>query len=182
MRASPSTEPSSRFVLREIDAASAAELEWVAQGMRRTLMEVEGDEVGGSLYTLDWLRARARWHLEPASCTGAIFVAADAGAPGAGLGGYTIVRVETDEDGRRFGLFSTTFVDPAHRRAALASRLLLRGEQWMAAQGLPSAATWTSSTNERLIGLYAKHGYARATSGPNDLTGTLMVRLEKALA
>jgi hypothetical protein len=39
-------------------------------------------------------------------------------------------------------------------------------------------ATWTSSTNARLIRLYEKHGYAVTESGEND--GTMMVRLTKA--
>ena len=41
-------------------------------------------------------------------------------------------------------------------------------------------ATWTSATNERLIRLYGKHGYAVTESGSND--GSTMVRLTKALA
>jgi len=83
-------------------------------------------------------------------------------------------------DGRTYGLVSTTYVDPAHRRAGIADRLLDRGEVWIRAQGMVEAATWTSATNMRLIRLYEKHGYAVTEQAPND--GTMMVRLTKALA
>lgn len=61
-------------------------------------------------------------------------------------------------------------------------RLRDRGEAWMREHALPEAATWTSATNARLIALHAKHGYAEVESGPNQQTGTRMVRLAKALA
>jgi len=163
--------------IRPIDPGVDAELTFVAERMRQTLLEVEG-EVGGTLYTMDWLRDRVAFHLDPARSTGAVFVAV--GGEGE-LVGHTIVRVEHHADGRRFGLFSTTWVEPAARRAGLADRLLARGETWMQGHALPEAATWTSATNHKLIGLYANRGYAPTQSAPNDLTATVMVRLTRAL-
>ena len=45
--------------------------------------------------------------------------------------------------------------------------------------GLPSAATWTSATNTKLIAMYAKHGYREAAQHVHEVTGTVMVKLEK---
>jgi GNAT superfamily N-acetyltransferase len=163
--------------IRPIDPGAGSELAFVAERMRQTLLEVEG-EVGRTLYTTEWLRDRVAFHLEPARSTGAVFVAV--GGDGE-LVGHTIVRAEHHADGRRFGLFSTTWVEPAARRAGLADRLLSRGEAWMRGHALPEAATWTSATNHKLIALYAKRGYAPTGSGQNDLTATAMVRLARAL-
>ena len=141
--------------IRPIDGD--AEVELVASRMRETLVEVLGDERGSSLYTMDWLRARVRWHLDPNACTGAVLVAES--PCGTHVLGHTIVRVEQDESGASFGLFSTTFVAPASRRRSIASKLLASGESWMCERALAKAATYTASTNQKLIALYEKHGY-----------------------
>ena len=41
--------------IRAIDPQSRAEVELVASRMRQTLVEVLGEEVGGNMYTMDWL-------------------------------------------------------------------------------------------------------------------------------
>ena len=170
---------STTFSIRAIDPAAEAELAFVADRMRRTLVEVDGER-GGTLYTPEWLRERIAFHLDPACSIGAVFVAQGAGG---GLLGHTLVRIETDAvDGRRHGLFATTWVEPHARRAGVADQLLVRGEAWMRAHALPEAATWTSAANDKLIRLYAKHGYAPSDSGPEELTGAPMVRLSRALA
>ncbi|MFZ5479621.1 MAG: GNAT family N-acetyltransferase [Myxococcota bacterium] len=142
--------------------ASPAELDLVAARMRATLVEVLGEARGGSMYTMDWLRERARWHVDH----GAVLLADVDGA----IAGHTIVREEPDG-----GLFSTTWVDPAWRRRAIGSALLLAGEGWMRARGLAAANTWTSSTNVPLIRLYERHGYAIVERGEE------MVRLSRSL-
>lgn len=164
--------------IRDIDPASVAEVDLVARRMRQTLVEVEGEEAGRALYTLQWLRDRVRWHLDPASTTGRVFVAE---GPGGRVLGHAIVRIEADDSGRRFGLFSTLFVDPGSRKQAVGTRLLRHGEVWMASHALPEAATWTSSTNAKLIGLCGKHGYAITARHVHEVTGTVMVRLAKPL-
>lgn len=128
--------------LRPINPTSDAEINLVAQRMRLTLIEVEGEAVGTALYPLDWLRERVRWHLDPARARAQVCLAID---PAGDIVGHMIVRVEADDDGGRFGLFSTTYVRPESRQNGVASALLLHGEQWMCALGLPSAATWTSA-------------------------------------
>lgn len=45
-------------MIRPIDPLSSSEIEWVATHMWLTLMEVLGDQQGGSMYTMDWLRER----------------------------------------------------------------------------------------------------------------------------
>lgn len=164
--------------LRDLDPAVPDELEWVAQGMRQTLVEVEGEARGTAMYTMDWLRERVRWHLDPAQTRARVVLAVD---PQGEVLAHTIFRAEGPADAR-FGLISTTFVWPAHRRAGLAARLLECAEDWFRSEQLPRCCTWTSSTNKPLIALYDRHGYRQTDQGPNDLTDTLMIQLSKSLA
>ena len=167
------------FVLRDLDPAREADFDWVALGMHLTLVEVEGEK-GRETYSLAWARTRLREMLDrPRPYRAQVFLAVAADDPGF-IVGHTILRLNTMPDGRIYGLVSTTYVDPAHRRAGLADRLLDRGEDWLRGQGMTELATWTSSTNVRLIRLYEKHGYAVTESGPNG--ETMMVRLTKAPA
>lgn len=169
--------------IRELDARSDSEIELVAHRMRDTLIEVEGDDVGGTLYTMKWLRERVKWHLNPQTAIARIFIAIDADANvDEQIIGHTIVRKEVDEHGNVHGLFSTTYVVPAARGTGVADQLLLTGERWMVEIGLPSAATWTSATNAKLIAMYAKHGYREAAQHVHEVTGTVMVKLEKTIA
>lgn len=172
-------EPTAPVTLEALTDADEARIGLVAQRMRQTLIEVEGEAAGTALYTLDWLRDRVRWHLDPACCTGRVWLAV---AEGGAVAGHTIVRVERDERGQPFGLFSTSFVDPPWRRRGVAGRLLRQGEQWLRDQGLIEASTWTSATNAPLIALYARHGYAESERGRNEQTGTVMVRLARRWA
>lgn len=164
--------------LREIDPLSEAEIDLVARRMRETLIEVEGREVGEALYSLDWLRARVRWHLDPSSAFAKVYLAVGREDQ---ILGHTIVRREQTEAGEPYGLFSTTYVVPEARRLGVAQQLLLQGERWMRESDLPSAATWTSATNTKLIALYEKHGYTRTQEHVHEATKTVMVKLEKAL-
>ncbi|MCA0175581.1 MAG: GNAT family N-acetyltransferase [Proteobacteria bacterium] len=161
--------------IRPLDPASAAEIDLVAQRMRATLIEVEGEAVGEALYTLDWLRERVRQHLVPDA---AVWLLEVDGA----IAGHTIVRRETDGAGHAFGLISTTYVLPAVRRQGHAAALLAAGEAWMQTQDLARSATWTSVTNTALIALYTAQGYREAERGTHPQTGTTMVRLARALA
>jgi GNAT superfamily N-acetyltransferase len=167
-----------RCVLRTLDPARAADLEWVARGMHLTLVEVEGEK-GRETYPLSWTRTRLRELLDPARHVAQVFLAV---APDASteIVGHTILRLDEMPDGRRYGLVSTTYVDPAHRRSGIADALLERGEAWIREQGMDEAATWTSAANVRLIRLYGKHGFAVTETGAKD--GTPMVRLSKPLA
>jgi len=165
--------------IREIDPASDAEIDLVAARMRQTLIEVEGEETGTALYTLEWLQDRVRFHLDPAKCIGKVFLAE---APGGQIIGHTIVRIETDDAGRQYGLFSTTYVAPESRRLGVAAALLMHGEGWMQQQQLPESATWTSATNAGLIALYTRRGYAITQTHIHETTATEMVRLSRKLA
>lgn len=138
--------------IRTIRAEDEEEILWVAVRMRLTLMEVLGDEEGESLYTMDWLDRRVRYHLDPLKCAGQIFLCV---LPDGRRLGYTIVRREEPT----LGLFSTTYVDPEWRRRGVAQRLVGQGERWMRELGLARAATYTSETNFRLHALYENNGY-----------------------
>ncbi len=132
------------------DEAAVAE---VAARMRATLVEVLGEARGGAMYTREWLEGRVRQHLRPDA---AVFLA----LAGDARLGHTIVREEVDEAGARFGLFATTYVDPASRRLGVARALLDRGEAWMRGRGLVASATYTDRDNEKLIRLFESRGYA----------------------
>ncbi len=166
-------EPVPSFVVRPIDPGSRSEIELVAERMRLTLIEVLGEERGASMYPMDWLIQRVELHLDAARCTGAVFVADVAGGA---IAGHTIVRIE-EELGLRFGLFSTTYVDPPARRSGVAAELLRRGERWMQDQRVPVARTYTSETNSGLIKLYEGFGYAITQRHPDKQ----MIVLERAL-
>jgi GNAT superfamily N-acetyltransferase len=150
-------EGTADYRIRTMDPTSEAEIELVARRMRLTLNEVLGEEAGTALYSVEWLRQRLLWHLDPASCTGQVFLAEDAEGT---IVGHTIVRIDADDAGEPIGLFSTTYVVPEARRRAVASRLLLAGEAWMIGHGMATAVTATSAANVKLIKLYEKHGYA----------------------
>jgi GNAT superfamily N-acetyltransferase len=174
---SASARPCS-FVLRDLDPGSTADVEWVANGMHLTLVEVEGEK-GRVAYPVDWTRARLREFLDPSQHLAQVVLAVASHEPAA-IVGHTILRINEMPDGRRYGLVSTTWVDPAHRRQGVADALLARGEAWIRAQGMDEAATWTSAANVRLIRLYEKHGFALTETGDN--AGSAMVRLGKPLA
>ena len=165
--------------IRDIDPNSDAEIDLVAQRMRATLIEVEGEATGTELYSMDWLRERVRWHLDSAAVVAKVLLAVDADGE---VTGHTIVRSELDAKGGAFGLISTTYVVPSARRSGVAEALLQAGEHWIRSQSLESCATWTSSTNSKLIRLYAKHGYTQTEAHVHDTTGTLMVKLERRFA
>jgi GNAT superfamily N-acetyltransferase len=164
--------------IREIDPASESEIGLVAQRMRDTLVEVEGEETGTALYSMQWLRDRVRWHLEE-GVVAKVLLAIDASGE---IVGHTIVRREVDEKGEPFGLVSTTYVVPDARRSGVAEELLRAGEKWMQDLSLGSSSTWTSLTNTKLIALYEKHGYAQKEVHTHATTGTRMVRLERRLS
>ncbi len=146
--------------------------------MRSTLIEVEGEQVGHSLYSMDWLRDRVKWHLDNSGVTTAVLLAIDENSL---IVGHTIVRKEIEENGEVSGLISTTYVLPEFRRHGIAEKLLFSGENWMKQNKLDIAATWTSSSNNKLIKLYEKHSYCQVAKGLHSTTGTLMVKLLRNL-
>ena len=161
------------MTIRPIDPNNDGEIELVASRMRDTLVEVLGEERGGSMYTMDWLVQRAKFHLDPASCTGQIFLSQ--GEDGH-ITGHAIVRIETDATGNKYGLFSTTYVEPASRRRGIAEALTADGEQWMIRHGMTEAATFTDEFNTGLQALYKGLGYSMEDAG------NAFVRLSKDLA
>jgi GNAT superfamily N-acetyltransferase len=156
-------------IVREIDPHSPSEIELVATRMRATLMEVLGHARGETMYTMEWLVDRVRQHLDGRH-VGQVFVADDDGE----IVGHTIVRIERDAERGTHGLFSTIYVVRAARRKSTA--LVERGEEWMRANEMREAATWTSSTNWPLHELFQRAGYAIVEESDE------MVRLARALS
>jgi GNAT superfamily N-acetyltransferase len=165
------------MLLRDIDPHDPTEITLVAGRMRDTLIEVEGPQRGSSMYSMQWLEDRVRWHLDPAQCRAKVVLALD---PGSRIVGHSIYRIEVG-DGGEYGLVSTTYVLPEARRQGYAQALLAAAESWCLDQGLSLVCTWTSASNAGLIALYRRNGYDEVERGPNDLTGTTMVRLAKVL-
>lgn len=158
--------------IRELEQAAEDEIELVAQRMRATLVHVLGEERGTALYTLDWLRDRVRFHLDPERSVARVFLAElESGQ----IAGHTIVRREDPPDQEPFGLFSTIYVEPGSRRRGVATALLLRGEAWFREQGLGRSATNTAEHNRPLIEQFERQGYAIA------LAAEEMVHLSKDL-
>ncbi len=157
--------------VRPLEPASPAEIDLVAHRMRLTLCEVLGEKRGAAMYTLDWLRDRVRWHLDPERAA-EVYLAE---SPSGQLDGHAIVRVE-EEDDATFGLFSTIYVDPAARRRGVATALLRAGEAWFTARALTTAVTYTDQHNHKLIELFGRHGYGLSPATSD------MVRLARSLA
>jgi len=148
------------MLLRDIDPASDAEIALVAARMRDTLVEVLGEERGRATYTLDWLRDRVRFHLDPAR-VGRVVLAEEAGA----IVGHAIARVERDEAGP-YGWFSTIFVIPEARRRGIAVALADETEAWLLGRGLDRLAYATGAHHRRVIAFFERRGYrARAPEG-----------------
>jgi GNAT superfamily N-acetyltransferase len=147
--------------IRAIDPQSPAEVELVASRMRQTLVEVLGEDVGGNMYTMDWLTQRVLWHLDPSQCVGQVFLSEDSEGH---ITGHTIVRIQLDEAGKEIGLFSTFFVEPGSRNQAVATSLVVRGEQWMADHGMITAVTYTAESNDKLKSLLLRLGYQIAAA------------------
>lgn len=138
-----------------IDRESEVEIGLVAERMRQTLIEVLGEERGGSMYTMDWLRERVRFHLDPNRCDGEVFLARD--LRGA-IAGHAIVRVETERD-LKFGLFSTFYVAPQYRGAGVGRDLAAAGEAWMRERQVSEARTYTAEDNGPLHAMMRSLGY-----------------------
>ncbi len=162
-----------REIVRSLARDDDAGIELVAERMRLTLIDVLGRDAGASMYSLDWLRERVRFHLDPGRCTGEVFVVEAAQA----VVGHTIVRVDAGDNGAPLGLFSTIYVEPGSRRRGLAAALLAYGEAWLRARGMTTLATNTGARNTPLIALFENHGYAITLSS----TDGAMVQLSKSV-
>lgn len=143
--------------VRRVEPDEDRTVELIATRMRLTLAEVLDSTRADEMFTHEELVERVRWHLDRdvAGRHADVFVAED---DDAGILGHTMVRVE-QLDGEDVGLFATTYVDPSSRRSGVASALLASGEGWMHDRGMTTAVTFTDAHNDKLLSLYARHGY-----------------------
>ena len=140
-------------IIKTIDQSDIGDIELVAKKMKLTLMEVIDPEVGGQMYTDDWLIDRVVQHLDN-RLRGKVLIAVQ----GDNNIGHTILRLES-KDNKQFGLFSTIYVDPEYRRNDVASLLIEKAEAWFLENNLNRFVTYTSKMNQKLIHLFEKHGY-----------------------
>ena len=139
-----------------LDPDDTASIDLVATRMRLTLVEVLGEERATEMFDHAGLVDRVWWHLDRSDPRrrAEVFLA----RMHTDVVGHTMVRADV-VDGEELGLFATTYVVPAARRAGVASALLRAGEAWMRERQLPVAATFTDVHNERLLAFYASLGY-----------------------
>ncbi len=142
--------------IRPIDPTSEMEVTKVARCMQLTLVEVLGEAQGLSMYPVDWLEQRVRWHLNTDEVTGQVFVAQTSTDE---IIGHTIVRIDSDDEGNSIGLFSTTYIDPEWRNRGVASQLIGQGEGWMEQHQMTRFVTYTDKNNTKLQRLFSRHGY-----------------------
>ena len=156
--------------IREIDPKSDSEIDLVAQRMRQTLVEVLGEEKGGSMYSMDWLIERVRWHLDSKNTNGRVFLLEnDEDA----VVGHAIARIDF---GCSFGYFSTIFIQPSSRRNGFAKDLIKHVEDWFSREAMPKVVYNTADNHVAIIGLFRSQGYS-ITHAESE-----MVQLTKALA
>lgn len=160
------------MTIRPIDANSADEIGLVARRMRETLIEVLGEQRGAALYSIDELLQRVRWHLDPAATTAKIFVTED--VRGAIIA-HAIARIEVDENGDRYGYFSTVFVEPGSRAKGVGTSLIREVEAWLKSMNMPRIVYNTAADHAKLIRLFGRHGF-RITLRADE-----MVQLKKQL-
>ena len=165
--------------IRALQAGSNREIELIASRMRLTLVEVLGKDRAEDLYSMDWLRERVRFHLDPMQCHAAVYLAE---AEDGHILGQSIVRIEparpldAKPSPEEYGLMSTIYVAPEARRAGVAVRLVDQVEAWIQEQGVDRAATNTGQHNLKVIRLFEKRGYTIS-----DRTDE-MVQLSRELA
>jgi ribosomal protein S18 acetylase RimI-like enzyme len=148
--------------IRAARASSDREIDLIASRMRLTLIEVLGEEAGTAMYSMDWLRDRVRFHLDPQRSTAAVLLAESDASE---ILGQSIVRIEparqqgAEPRADEYGLMSTIYVVPEARRMGVAERLVEQVEAWIRERGLDRAATNTGKHNQKLICLFEKRGY-----------------------
>lgn len=129
---------------------------YIAENMRKTLIEVLGSDKGKSMYSLEWLVQRAQQHV-------------DGTLEGFILGfeinnkirAHIMGRIECNDKGS-YGLVSTIYVDPCLRRSQMGSKLLSQAEKrLMENDSVRFIRTYTDQNNEPLIGLMLRNGYQK---------------------
>lgn len=160
------------FTTRPLNRQSQEEINSVAQNMKKTLMEVMGEEKGSQYYSMDWLLERVYWHIELGD-RAKIILCEDAFS---NLIGQAIVRVEFDEDlEQEIGYFSTIYIEPAIRKQGAASLLINQVHEWCKEKQLQIVSYSTAKDNEKLLSLFHKFGYEKT------LKTDEMVKLECVL-
>jgi ribosomal protein S18 acetylase RimI-like enzyme len=164
--------PPSGFRIRDLDKSSMDEIELVASRMRLTLIDVLGEERGGSMYSAEWLRNRLLWHLDPQSTTARVLLAEGEKGP---IAGHAIGRMEREGENDAYGYFSTLYVEPGARGGGIGSQLVEAMMDWFAEIGMPKVVYNTASSNLRLIRLFERQGFVIT------LAEGEMVQLSRAL-
>lgn len=144
------------IIIREINPESQQEISLVALRMRQTLVEVLGEDKGTSMYSIDWLKDRVLWHLDPKLTTAKIFLIEDVNG---NILGHAIARIEQDHNAKPYGYFSTIFVEPNSRSKGMADRLVLHVEEWLKQMNMPKIIYNTADNHTKIIRLFNRHGF-----------------------
>jgi GNAT superfamily N-acetyltransferase len=141
------------MIIREINLNSEVEIDLVAKRMQQTLIEVLGYERGESMYSIDWLRNRVKWHLDQSNTDGRVFLLVNHEQE---IIGHAIARVDF---GSSFGYFSTIFIEPKSRKSGLAKMLINHVETWFKEKKMPQVIYNTGTHHIAIINLFESIGY-----------------------
>lgn len=139
--------------IREIDPAFECEVHLVAQRMRQTLVEVLGKERGESMYTMEWLIDRVRWHLDQTKTNGKVFLSENQKQE---IVGQAVARIDFASD---FGYFSTIFVESKSRKCGVAKALISHVENWFLQNQISKIIYNTAQNHLAIIHLFESQGY-----------------------
>lgn len=142
--------------IRELDPESKEEISLVALRMRKTLIEVLGEEKGSALYSMEWLTNRVLWHLDPNQTTANIFLIENNNHE---ILGHAIARIDKDESGNPYGYFSTVFIEPSSRNKGLATSLVLQVESWFKELRMGKIIYNTAENHSKLIRMFEGLGF-----------------------
>ncbi len=160
--------------IRVIDPGSDFEINLVAQRMQQTLVEVLGPEKGETMYSLDWLIERVRWHLDLQKTNGKVLILEDQSKA---IIGHAIARIDYNSPG---GLFSTVFIEKSCRRIGGASKLINHVEAWFTKNRVTKIVYNTAENHTPILKLFMSRGYAitHTENGMVQLTKVLTKNLK----
>ena len=131
---------------------------WCIETVLATVPEFEGspEKARAAIPNLTHADMKAMIQADFARPTHRFLVAVDASDR---LVGHSMISCKRDDEGLRFGYFFTRYVEPAHRRQGVGSRLLAEALTWFDEQGWDYLLAHTHATNDAARGLFERHGF-----------------------
>lgn len=142
--------------IRPLDSTSTEEIALIADRMKKTLVDVMGEEKGSSYYPDDFFLERLKWHIDLKDHCELLVCEL-----GQQIVAHAIVRVENDEEihHKPFSYFSTIYTAPEWRRRGLARQLIEKVHEWSLKKSLDKITYSTAKNHHGLISLFEEFGY-----------------------